>query len=576
MKKASAFGFGLASRLTGILSSSGSRVAVATSVVLAATCLVACADENDPKTWVKRLDDPAQRTPAIKRLDQFFNDTMSSANNNREDEKVKKLLDDAVEPLAKAYTAGGLDDKTRKDLIKLLADMGDARATPAFAKAFKDFEPGKSDDDVKYASQGTTRVANAGKLTDQALIDALWDCFAKFQPSKNTKSINLVKDLQNAVMVVKHPSYGPKAVEKLSAPVTDPKDPTQGMDQIQFWQATAARLVGELKFTPAVKPLVKVLMTPAKADLIFPVRLALSKMPKESEPVLIAGLKGSDPDLATLAAAYPEKAYIPRVAEPIAYISRATGRDAILEALAGADNDSNRTILATDLTHFPSDSKTVKAYLDAYAKVPPNAAIPLLGGGNAHAIIAQSAANFFDPSLTDWLLKETAAAKGEAADAMPPAALQAAIKLMTPAQAKAVGEAVNKIPGQSIEKDMFKSASASLEKCKEDADCYLGILDTPVPSNPPAAKMGHVKAAWMAGIYGKDKTKQDLVAKVEKVKDGSVRLAMVEAIDHLSPQGDAASADKLEKIVDADRAAGVNAATDEVYKIALKLRSRVP
>src|SRR3954469_22108959 len=174
-----------------------------------------CADENDPKTWVKRLDDPAQRTPAIKRLDQFFNDTMGSANNNREDPKVKALLDDATEPLAKTYIAGGLDDKTRKDLIKLLGDMGDPRAAPAFAKAFKDFEPGKTDDDVKYASQGTTRLAKENHLTDQALIDALWECFSKFQPSKNTRSINLVKDLVTAVKTVKHPSYGPKAVALL-------------------------------------------------------------------------------------------------------------------------------------------------------------------------------------------------------------------------------------------------------------------------------------------------------------------------------------------------------------------------
>lgn len=539
------------------------------------TAAAGCADENDPKTWVKRLDDPAQRTPAIKRLDQFFNDTMSGAGNKRDDEKVKKLLDDTVEPLAKTYIAGGLDEKTRKDLMKLLADMGDPRAASAYAKAFKDFEPGKNDDDVKYASQGTSRLAAANQATDQALVDALWECFAKFQPSKNNKSINLVKDLQGAVLAVKHPSYGPKAVEKLAAPVTDPKDPAQGMDQIQFWQATSARLVGELKFTGAVKPLVKVLMTPTKGDLIFPVRLALTKMPKEAEPVLISALKGEG-EFAELAKAYPEKAYIPRIAEPIAYISRPAGRDAILEQLAAADNDSNRTLLATDLTHFPSDQKSVKAFLDAYAKVPPNAAIPLMGGGNGHAILAQSSANFFDPSLTEWLLKETAAAKGEAADAMPPAALQAAIKLMTSSNAKAVGDAVAKIPGQAVEKDMFKSASTVLDKCKQDAACYVTVLDSPVPSTPPAAKMGHVKAAWMAGMFGNAQTKADLVSRVEKVKDGSLRLAMVEAIDHLSPQGDGPTADKLEKIVEADKAAGVNAATDEVFKIALKLRSRVP
>lgn len=571
MKKASAFALTALTRLGGI-------AALVAPVVVVSTTVVGCADENDPKTWAKRLDDPAQRANSIKRLESFFNEAMSSATaaNKREDDKVKKVLDDAVEPLTKTYIAGGLDEKTRKELIKLLGDMGDPRAAPAYAKAFKDFEAGKNDDDLKYAAQGTTRLAQIGPIADQGLIDALWDCFAKFQPSKNNKSINLVKDLQNAVMVVKDKSYGPKAVEKLTAPVTDPKDPAQGIDQIQFWQLTAARLIGELKYTPGVKPLVKVLMTPTKADLIFPVRLALTRMPKEAEPVLISALKGTDPELQALAEKYPEKAYIPRVAEPIAYISRPAGRDAILEALAKADNDSNRTILATQLTHFPSDPTTVKAYVDAYGKVPANAAIPLLGGGNGHAIIAQSAANFFDPSLTDWLLKETAAAKGEAADAMPPAALQAAIKLMTTTTAKAVGDAVGKIPGQALEKDMYKSASAVLDKCKQDAACYVGVLDTAVPSTPPTAKMGHVKAAWMASIYGNEATKNELVAKVDKVKDGSVRLSMVEAIDHLSPKGDAAAADKLEAIVDADKKSGVNYANEEVYKIALKLRSRVP
>ena len=331
MKKVSAFAF---AALT--------RVALLAPIVVTSAAVVGCADENDPKTWAKRLDDQAQRAPAIKRLESFYNDAMSAAStpNKQDDEKVKAILDASVEPLTKTYITGGLDEKTRKDLIKLLGDMGDPRASAAYAKAFKDFEPGKNDDDVKYAAQGTTRLVAKGPIADQGLIDSLWDCFAKFQPSKNMKSINLVKDLQGAVMAVKDKSYGAKAVEKLAAPVTDPKDPAQGMDQIQFWQVTAVQLIGELKFTPGVKPLVKVLMTPTKSDLIFPVRLALTRMPKEAEPVLIAALKGTDPDLQALAEKYPEKAYIPRVAEPLAYISRPAGRDAIIEALEKADNDS--------------------------------------------------------------------------------------------------------------------------------------------------------------------------------------------------------------------------------------------
>jgi hypothetical protein len=181
----------------------------------------------------------------------------------------------------------------------------------------------------------------------------------------------MISETQELVVfqaVVKHASYAPKAVALLGAPVTDPKNPEQGMDQIQFWQLTAVQLIGDLKFTGGVKSLVTVLMTPAKRDLTFPVRLALHKMPKEAEPVLIQALKGEG-DFSKLAEGYPEKAYVPLIAEPLAYISRPAGKDAIVEALAKADNDSNRTILATYLTYFPTDAKLIKAYTDAYAKV---------------------------------------------------------------------------------------------------------------------------------------------------------------------------------------------------------------
>ena len=53
--------------------------------------------------------------------------------------------------------------------------------------------------------------------------------------------------------------------------------------------------------------------------------------------------------------------------------------------------------------------------------------------------------------------------------------------------------------------------------------------------------------------------------------------ALVEAIDFLAPQGDPAAADKLEKLVDADRATGDKSllmGDDGVVKVALRLRAR--
>ncbi|MBX3229153.1 MAG: hypothetical protein KIT84_02370 [Labilithrix sp.] len=543
-------------------------------VAVAASCMVACDDENDPKTWVKRLDDAAQRGAAIKRLDEMFNGAMSSANSNREDPKVKGIIDDAAEPLTKVYTTQQLDEKTRKDVMKLIADMGDPRGTPAFAKAFKDYEPGKNDEDVKFAAQGTARLSTQNKLTDQGLIDALWDCFSKFKLSQ-AKSSNLYLDLQMAVKTVKHPTWGPKAVALLSTPIPTPVTPDISKDYIIFWQQTAAQLLGELKFTGAVGPLVKALMTPTKAELKFPVRNALHKMAKEAEPELIKALKGEG-DYQKLAEAYPERSYLPLIAEPIAYIGRPSGLAAIIEQLADTKlTPQNRVALTSYLTYWPADAKVINAYKDSYTKVPADVPIAAMGGGNGHAILVGAAALFFDSSLTDWIVKEYTNAKGMAADEMPRSALPAAIKLMTAEQTKMVNDAVNKISGPASEKEMFKSASAILDKCKKDDACYLSVLDTPVPSSPLSSKYGHIKAVWMATMNKGPDTKAKLLERLEKVKDGDVRLYMIEAIDILSPQGDPAAADKLDKIVETDSKAKVPG-TDEMYRIALKLRSKVP
>ena len=68
------------------------QVPAALVLVTSAASLIACADENDPATWVKRLDDPARRSEAIGRLKGFFEMAMQDSKNNREDPKLKKVL----------------------------------------------------------------------------------------------------------------------------------------------------------------------------------------------------------------------------------------------------------------------------------------------------------------------------------------------------------------------------------------------------------------------------------------------------------------------------------------------------
>jgi len=541
----------------------------------AATLLTACADENDPKTWVKRLDDPAQRTPAVKRLSQFFEDTMTKAGKNRESPEVTALLDVIVEPMAKVYTAGSLDEKTRRELIKSLADMRDARAAAAMAKAFNDYEPGKNEEDVKFASQWTSGLASQGKLTDQAVVDALWGCFAKFQPSKSkVKSMNLVQDLHDAVLEVKHPSYANKALEKLAAPV-DVNSPESMLDQVQFWQKTALQVLKELKSPAAAKPLVKVLLTPTKGELRGVTNAALLVIPKEAEQQLLAAMNGSDPELSKLAGEVPDKMGTAILADSISWISRPAGRDILLSSLDKADNDTTRTVIAQCLTRFPADAKIKDAFNDTYRKLGPQSKLKTPDEPYARPVLVQVSSAFYDPAQTDWVLSQVSSSKGDEGSSMQAKGLEAALKLMDKPRVKAVGDMVTKF-WTPQEKELFSGAAAITEKCTNNAGCYVSVFDEPVASSP-AGRMKAIKAARMAATYGKDDTKKALLGKVDKVKDGQARLALAEAIDFLSPKGDAAAAGELDKIVAADVASGnkelINS-DDAVVKVANRLRAR--
>jgi hypothetical protein len=558
-----------------------SAVATAAAPFVATAGVMACDDENDPKTWVKRLDDPAQRANAIKRLTQFYEDGMTKASNNASAPEVKELLDTISDPLTKQYTAGGLDDKTRTDLMKFLAETHDPRTQPALAKALKDFEMGKTDDEVRVACESISAMAKAGVKIEPTVVDELWNVFAKFRLSQTT-SQRLYQALHDAVVTVHDPSYGDKAIEKLKAPVVAGNIDSL-KDQVNWWQLTSVQVISELRYTKAIKQLVLVLLTPTKIDLNATTRMALLKMAKDAEPELIKALNGSDPDYVKAGDEFKDKTNLAIVADTLALLSRPGGRDALLSALATADTDTTRTGFAQALVQFPGDPRVEPAFMAAYNKIKWDASVELLGPLKPRAALAQASASLYDPALTDWLVKETGAAPDAASKLLP---LESALKVMPPTKTDAVGGALQKakseLPGDVFVacKQMFDFAKQSLDKCTTNATCYIGVLDEPIPSTPTTANWRDVKSAWMAVIYGRanaDATRAELLKRVDKVKDPSARLAVVEAIDELAPQGDVKAADTLDKIVASDTKSGdksVLMADDSVVKIALRLRAR--
>jgi hypothetical protein len=546
-----------------------------------AVALIACDDENDPKTWVKRLDDPAQRANAIKRLTQFYEDDMTKASNDAAAPDVKQLLDNIVEPLTKQYTAADLDDKTRTDLMKFLAETHDPRTQPALAKSLKDFEMGKTDDEVRVACESANAMAKSGVRLDPTLVDELWNVFAKFHLSKTT-SQRLYQALHNAIVTVHDPSYGDKAIEKLKAPVI-PESVDSQKDQINWWQLTSVQVISDLRYTKAIHQLILVLLTPTKIDLNATVRTTLLKMGKDAEPELIKALNGTDPDYAKAGDAYKDKTNLAIVADTLGLISRPAGRDAILAALPAADTDTARTAFAQALVQFPKVPQVEPAFMAVYKKLTWNASVDFLGPLKPRAALAQASANFYDPSLTDWLVKETGGAPDAASKLLP---IEAALKLMPAAKKGDVGAALQKVRSElpndvfQASEQMFSFAGQVVEKCGTNTNCYISVLDEPIPTSPTTANWRAVKASWMAVIYGEgtpDATRGELLKRVDKIKDPSARLALVEAIDELAPKGDVAAANALDKMVADDTRGGdkgVLMADDSVVKIALRLRER--
>lgn len=352
-----------------------------------------------------------------------------------------------------------------------------------------------------------------------------------------------------------------------------------------WWQLTSVQLLSEQRYPKAVKPLIVTLLTPTKTSTLgATIQFALLKMAKESEPELIKALGGQDPDYVKASEGFEDKAGIGVVAEVLAQLGRPAGRDAILAALPNAETDTARTELAQALVQMPNDPRVEPAFLDAYKKLTWDSSDKLIGSLKPRAALAQQSANFYDPKLIDWLLKELKKAPDYSARLLQ---LEAAFKLMTPDRKSDVADAMAKLKKEApadifaLSQQMFENASAALDRCKMETSCYVSLIEQPIPAGSPTANWKAIKATWMAVIYGggasANATRGELLKRMDKVRNPGARIALCEAIDELAPGGDPSAADALDKIVAADTKNGdkeLGATDNTVAQVAWRLRVR--
>lgn len=455
------------------------------AAAVSAVTVAGCADENDPMTHVDRLKDPATRPGAVNRLVQFFEDAMTRDDKNREGPTVKPMLDKIVKPMNEVCVAGDLDERTNSKLIKFMSDARHADGEPCLVKALKDYKPDATEEDIRWAA----RAVGAMKLKTGA--GPLIDVFLKMRPSK-PKAGAMYRDVYDAMVALQDPSWEGQLVGILDKPVSDPKKREALVDEVQWWTLTAAKVLGDMKSQKAVPGLLKVMLTPAKADAQATTILGLVKIGKGSTGAAIALLKGENKELAEYAKLEALKgfgdkpnaeqiktatnAYVATAALVLATIGRDESAPPLLAALEKAD-DVSRAIIARELTKVPKTPEIIKAFQTAYEKTSTSQSIP--PGQGAREALLEAVGSFYDPALVPWIIKTAQDMKGEEDNLGPirESSLITAAKLMTADQidivdklysAKPAAEALKKM-NENMEEDI-KAAKERLTKAKDDKE----------------------------------------------------------------------------------------------------------
>lgn len=530
-----------------------------TATVMVASLLVGCKDESQPEFWVEKLSDASWKARAVKRLEQFFEDAATKNGNDIKAAEVQELISKTVEPLTNAYVNDydGLDSKTRVSLIKLIASYRDKRTEKALKKAFEEFAKkpatAKDESDIKWAAKA------AADLKLESLAVPMVEAFVKLRASTMLGGVTY-KDFSTSMLEVPSKAWVGPLIARLEQEITPPGKDKSLIDPFrdqQFWQATAAQLLGVIGDPQAVEPLMKVMLDPNKADIQPTALLALVKLGKPTVDSASKLIAGKDDKLVGYAMRRIKEItgkdvqgtpYVATAALVLGMSGRSDATAPLIAALATEKDASTRAVIARELSKVPATEESKAAFKAAYESLTLETTIP--PGGGALEVLTEASGQFYDPGMVDWLLERAAKTKGSGDDlkAFQAGITQTVLKLAKPDQLATVKAAVDRYGSEDIEKKLYKQVEAQLKACGDRAACYVAAIQKP-ESQEQATQFIGVKAGYMIGILGNDASRDELVGVIDGITNAAVRFVAAQAIDHLSPKGSKPTSDKLNAII---------------------------
>ncbi len=536
--------------------------AAVTTTVAVSTVMVGCKDENQPEYWVEKLDDAKWRPRAVKRLTQFLDDALASANNDMQAQPVQDLLNKVVDPLTKVYVEdyGEFDTATRTSLIKLLADFRDKRTEPALKKAFDEFakRPRTTSDetDIKWAARAY------GDLKLPSLAPSVLAAFEKLEAHTLLGGVTY-RDYSEAMVKAPSPGWSSSLVGLLGQPMADPssaktkeaaKDMIDPFRDQQFWQVTAAQVLGELRDPAAVEPLMKVLLDPSKSSIATTSLLALVKIGKPSVDRAVKVADGSDTALIDFHKEAVKKASgskdqvkgnpaLPIAAAVIGMAGRPEGIGPLIKVLESDAPASDKAIVARELAKIPATAESKAAFKKAFESIPADTSVQ---GAPALALLAEAAGQFYDPSLVPWLLERAGALKGggEENKAIQQVLVTTALKVAKPDQLDAVKKAADSYGA----KDLVPLVEQVLKACGDKVDCYLQAIEKSEYQNKDKQLAG-IKAGYMIGVLGDAAARDKLIDGLSAIDNAAVRFVAAQTIDQLTPKGSNEVVTRLDQII---------------------------
>ncbi|MFP6685365.1 MAG: hypothetical protein VB934_11655 [Polyangiaceae bacterium] len=431
---------------------------ICSATLVSISTLVACTDERAPETYVKRLEDPRRRVSAVKRLVRFYEDAMTQDKKDRSGPHVKPLLDLILPSLAKVSIDGVLDERSQAPLLSFLADTRDARALPAIAKALIAYRPddrGPEDYDSSIIDvvRGVGYMARQGNLDNADVKKGMLKLFKglqAFSPKGQNKKFYQV--LNGAMLDVADASWESELIAMVKVPIksTQKKVRKKVLNQV-FWQVTASEVLGKLKSKKAVKPLLKVVLTPFKTPVHSTAINALIKIGGPAIADSVKLLDGSDADLNEYAASEYLRSKEDQGGKITASVKKDSakhasiqgvvivafmGTGACIEPMLGAlakGDDSMKAFVASELAKLPASDEVTARFKKAYDATKLGTKTPR--GGYAKEGLASAVEAYFDLELAKWLgqsLLGKMRGEKEDVDALRQAALPTLIKSATP------------------------------------------------------------------------------------------------------------------------------------------------